>query len=259
MARPQKVPAGGKKTVLLREDQIRLLEELARSTGRELSDLVRVAVDWVFPATNWGERARDQAALELCRRRLIQSPALARAARDGWSGSEMRLPLGERTKPADVRLVRQAVELLRRLGVRSPGGPGDPATDPGKSGTGEADEGLLPIPPGWATGAPDRLLTVLASPATQAVMLEGYPEPRPYMFSASPRICPPRYYWVTQEGLSPPPEPQYAAVAEALAELCRRKEVGDYFILDEPQPSIPTIGLNYHINWERLEHPAPPA
>jgi hypothetical protein len=264
MARPAKVRSGEKRTVLFRDDQLEALQHLTRTTGRDFSDLVRVAVDWVFTSAGPGpsrtaeqrERARNQAALELARRQLVRVPALARAVRAGWAGATMTLPLGERVSPADVRLVRQAVELLGRLGIPPPQ---EPAGRPGEFGTlptGEPADSL-PIPPDWATGVPDRLLTVLCSPAVVAVSFttaNGFLWPE--QFEASPRICPPHGPPRIGAGV-PPPEPQYTAASEALAELRRRDEVVDYYLHD-PDARLRTIGVRYSIKWDKLGRPGPP-
>ncbi|MDB5312701.1 MAG: hypothetical protein JWO38_6903 [Gemmataceae bacterium] len=212
MPRPPKVPLGSTRTILFREDQIRVLEDAAKGVAVDFSDVIRATIDLLFPLDPASRRIKIRAALELHWHQVVRKSELLCAVVAGWSGKEMTLPLGSAVR-RDARLVQQAVDMIHLLELPPP-----------PKGFRSPDDHYLPQD--WATTAPDRLLVVLASPATRAASFLG--DGRPGVVIASHRILPP--------GAGSPPdedpsdarvEAQYEEPAARLSELTRNKEVCD--------------------------------
>ncbi|HEX4609386.1 MAG TPA: hypothetical protein VH092_14410 [Urbifossiella sp.] len=205
MAPPRKVPPGSvTRSVLFRADQIEALDAAAGRLGIDLSDLVRGAVDLLFPLhpdENW---ARIRAALEV-RRRVLEgrdeSRAVVRAILEGWRGREPQLPL----RVAERDTVRLVDEVVRMLGYLYP-----EAADR-RWAADRAATAWAGLARDWAGTAPDALLTLLACPAVRCVWLDPKSDRRPHLLVIARRVAEP--------GTAEPLERQYAEVGPAIAGL----------------------------------------
>src|SRR5262249_32297552 len=92
MGRKKKTREGRPRSVLLRADQIRELEDLTDGLGLDFSDGVRALLDWALPAREANRRAQSRAALEMLWRELVWHRVLVAAVLDGWKTDQLVLP-----------------------------------------------------------------------------------------------------------------------------------------------------------------------
>jgi hypothetical protein len=240
MGRPRKTEGGKARSLFVRDDQLRHLDELALEAGLDASDVVRAFLDFLLPGpagesgrtptprpanpayrVKKGEpapayladpsrRARARAALERDWRRVRHSKPLAWAVLTGWKANELVIPGGVPAPAQSIRVARQCVAAIRWLQM-TPDKPDREDLGPD-----------VRLANDWAANSPDRLLHVIASPGVRVVHCtstdDAYAADRPDEIVVSPRLA-------AAAGGELPVEKMYQDAGRGLAELIQGGEL----------------------------------
>jgi hypothetical protein len=239
MPRPRKVPPGSiTRSILFRAEQIDALERAAAGAAADVSDLVRAAVDLLYPPGSrpgYADRVRSRAALERCRRAIGGRGYLVDAVVRGCARPTPAPPdvPGGRAAAA---LVREAVAILLTLYDPQPAVP----DRDGRIAVEKWTKRWHNLACDWFDGVSDPLLAVLGCTAAWAHHFPAPdgPDPRPGVLYTVPALA-------AAEG-----EKQYRLAAAAVGAL-RHLGVLELAPAGWPWPLLAPFALHaYAVRWD---------